>query len=83
MMMDIEERPRRMLKIEGVLEIVPLSRATLYRMMEKKQFPRSIPVSTQVRLWFEDEIIAWQKQWDRNARPHRRSTHPGVTQSGA
>lgn len=51
---------RRMLTIEEVLEIVPVTRGTLYRMEKNGKFPRSHYISENRRVWFEDEIIDWQ-----------------------
>jgi predicted DNA-binding transcriptional regulator AlpA len=55
------EGPRRMLTIAKVLEIVPVSRTTLYRMVVAKTFPPSLRITAQVRVWYEDEIVEWQK----------------------
>jgi predicted DNA-binding transcriptional regulator AlpA len=52
--------PRRMLSEKQVLEIVPVGRTTLYRMEKAGRFPKSIYISPNRRVWFEDEIIAWQ-----------------------
>jgi predicted DNA-binding transcriptional regulator AlpA len=56
--------PRRMLSEKQVLEIVPVGRTTLYRMERSGRFPRSTYISPNRRVWFEDEIIAWQKAVD-------------------
>jgi prophage regulatory protein len=40
-----------------------VSRATLFR-MEAGRFPRSTYISPNRRVWFEDEIIAWQNAVD-------------------
>ncbi|MGY3621015.1 prophage regulatory protein [Bradyrhizobium sp. USDA 10063] len=53
-------RPRRMLSEKQVLEIVPVGRTTLYRMEKAGRFPRSTYISPNRRVWFEDEIVAWQ-----------------------
>lgn len=53
-------RPRRMLDEKAVLEIVPVGRSTLWRMEKAGRFPRSTYVSLNRRVWFEDEIVAWQ-----------------------
>ena len=52
--------PRRMLSERQVLEIVPVGRTTLYRMEKAGRFPKSTYISPNRRVWFEDEIIAWQ-----------------------
>ena len=56
--------PRRMLNEKQVLEIVPVGRTTLYRMEKTGRFPRSTYISPNRRVWFADEIIAWQNAVD-------------------
>ena len=52
---------RRMVTIEEVLELVPVTRGTLARMEKAGTFPKSHYISENRRVWFLDEIIAWQK----------------------
>jgi prophage regulatory protein len=52
--------PRVMLNEKQLLHIVPVSRVTLWRMEKAGKFPRSTYISPNRRVWFEDEIIAWQ-----------------------
>jgi prophage regulatory protein len=59
-----KSRPRRMLSEKQVLEIIPVGRTTLYRMAKAGRFPKSTYVSPNRRVWFEDEIIAWQNAVD-------------------
>jgi predicted DNA-binding transcriptional regulator AlpA len=56
--------PRRMLNEKQVLQIVPVGRTTLYRMEKAGRFPRSTYISPNRRVWFEDEIVAWQNAVD-------------------
>jgi predicted DNA-binding transcriptional regulator AlpA len=56
--------PRRMLNEAQVLAIIPVGRTTLYRMEKAGRFPRSTYISPNRRVWFEDEIIAWQNAVD-------------------
>ena len=56
--------PRRMLSEKQVLQIVPVARTTLYRMEKAGRFPKSTYISPNRRVWFEDEIIAWQNAVD-------------------
>ena len=56
--------PRRMLNEKQVLQIVPVGRTTLYRMEKTGRFPRSTYISPNRRVWFADEIIAWQNAVD-------------------
>jgi len=57
-------RPRRMLNEKQVLEIVPVGRTTLFRMEKSDRFPKSTYISPNRRVWFEDEIVAWQNAVD-------------------
>jgi predicted DNA-binding transcriptional regulator AlpA len=66
----IKSRPRRMLNEAQVLAIIPVSRTTLYRMEKSGRFPKSTYISPNRRVWFEDEIIAWQNAVD-EFNPHR------------
>lgn len=43
-----------------VLAIIPVGRTTLYRMEKSGRFPRSTHISPNRRVWFEDEVVAWQ-----------------------
>jgi prophage regulatory protein len=56
--------PRRMLNEKQVLVIVPVSRTTLFRMEKAGRFPRSTYISPNRRIWYADEITAWQNTID-------------------
>lgn len=56
--------PRRMLSEKQVLEIVPVGRTTLYRMEKTGRFPKSTYISPNRRVWFEDQVVAWQNAVD-------------------
>jgi predicted DNA-binding transcriptional regulator AlpA len=62
---------RKMLDLNGVLRIVPIARSTLLRMVKLRQFPQPTYISENRRVWYEDQIIAWQKVVD-NSQPQRR-----------
>ena len=57
-------RPRRMLSEKQLLVIVPLSRTSIYRLEKAGKFPRSTYISANRRIWYEDEIVAWQNVVD-------------------
>jgi prophage regulatory protein len=59
-----KSEPRRMLNEAQVRAIIPVSRTTLFRMAKTGRFPRSTYISPNRRVWFEDEIIAWQRSVD-------------------
>jgi prophage regulatory protein len=56
--------PRRMLNEKQVLAIIPVSRTTLFRMEKAGRFPKSTYISPNRRVWFEDEVVAWQNTVD-------------------
>jgi prophage regulatory protein len=67
-----EVSPRRMLTTDEVLAIVPVSRQTLYRMERDGKFPPSTYISANRRIWFSDEIAAWQEALPHHKRLSRR-----------
>jgi predicted DNA-binding transcriptional regulator AlpA len=71
--------PRRMLNEKQVLEIVPVSPVTLWRMEKKRLFPKGTYISPNRKVWFEDEIIAWQNGV--NGRGRGRRHHPTQSKS--
>lgn len=52
--------PRKMLREDEVLDVIPLSRSTLLRMARAGKFPKPTYISPNRRIWFEDEITTWQ-----------------------
>ena len=69
---DDDSKPRRMLKLEQVLRIVPFGHTTLKRMVRAKSFPQPKYISPNRRIWYEDEIVAWQKDVVDASEPRRR-----------
>ena len=56
--------PRKMLVEDKILDIIPVSRSTLWRMERSGKFPRATYISANRRVWFEDQIIEWQNTVD-------------------
>jgi prophage regulatory protein len=52
---------RRMLSERQLLELVSISRTTLFRLMKAGKFPKGVYVSANRRIWFERDVITWQK----------------------
>ena len=50
-----------MLTLDRVLQLVPVGRNTLMRMIERKEFPPGHYISPNKRVWYADEIEAWQR----------------------
>lgn len=48
-----------LLTISDVVEMVSLSRATIYRRMNEKKFPSTIKVSDQAVRWRRSDIEEW------------------------
>jgi predicted DNA-binding transcriptional regulator AlpA len=53
---------REMISVADVLKRVPVSRATLHRMVKEKRFPQSHEISPMRIGFFLDEVIAWQRE---------------------
>lgn len=62
---------RNMLSEDQVLEVIPVSRSTLWRLERAGKFPQSTYISANRRCWFEDQIIEWQNSVNER-QPHRR-----------
>ena len=69
-----EPRPRRMLNEKQVLQIVPVSTVTLWRMEKEGRFPKGSYISANRKVWFEDEIVAWQNSINGRSRGRRNQT---------
>jgi predicted DNA-binding transcriptional regulator AlpA len=55
------DAPRKMLLIDDVLRIVPISASTLYRLEFEGRFPVGLAISGKTKAWFEDDIVQWQR----------------------
>jgi prophage regulatory protein len=65
------------------LEIVPVGRTTLYWMEKAGRFPGSTYISPNRRVWYEDEIAAWQNavdEYDPNRGRGQRAAPPCFAQ---
>jgi prophage regulatory protein len=59
-----EPRLRRTMTEDQVLQAVGFSGSTLYRREKAGRFPKSTYISPNRRIWYEDEVIAWQNTVD-------------------
>jgi predicted DNA-binding transcriptional regulator AlpA len=66
-----EPLPRVMLNEKQVLAIVPVSTVTLWRMERDGIFPKGSYISANRKVWFADEIVAWQNSVNGRARGRR------------
>ena len=60
-MSDQDAELREMLTAEQVLAIIPISRSTIFRLERDELFPRGSAITPHRKLWFKDEVIAWQQ----------------------
>jgi len=51
---------RKMLSVEEVLDLIPISRSTLHRLERNGDFPPGRIVGAKGKVWFADEIADWQ-----------------------
>ena len=58
----VTSEPRKMLNQEQVLQIIPVSAVTLWRMIKAGRFPKSTFISPNRCIWYADEIAAWQTE---------------------
>ncbi|WP_445215499.1 helix-turn-helix transcriptional regulator [Bradyrhizobium sp. Pa8] len=60
-MTDVQDNVREMLTAEQVLAMIPVSRTTLFRMERDGLFPKGRAIGLHRKLWFKDEVVAWQQ----------------------
>ena len=53
-------QPIRYMRLSQILEVFPVSPATLWRMVAEKRFPTPIKLSPRVTVWRTEDVIAWQ-----------------------
>jgi prophage regulatory protein len=56
---DATNKPKRALRLTGVLTKVGISRTQLYRLIGRGQFPRQFHLSERTAVWDEAEVDAW------------------------
>jgi predicted DNA-binding transcriptional regulator AlpA len=65
---------RKMLTEADVLKIVPYSPVTLWRRVKDGTFPKPTFIGPNMKIWYLDEIRAWQDEV--NGRARGRQHHP-------
>ncbi len=65
---------RKMLNERQIVEILPVSPVTLWRMERDGRFPRGTFISPNKKIWWADEVAAWQRKVDGRRRGRRH--HP-------
>ncbi len=54
-----DPKPKRALRLSGVLTKVGISRTQLYRLISRNQFPRQFHLSERITVWDEAEVDTW------------------------
>ena len=52
-------KPIRLLRIQQVLELVGLKKATVYQLHRTGQFPRKVKITSRAVGWVEEEVQQW------------------------
>jgi len=62
---------RKMIGVDEVLTLIPVSRTTLFRMEREKKFPKGHLIRGR-KVWYGDELAAWQESLPVSGRRVRR-----------
>lgn len=62
---------RELLRTAELIELLPFSRSTLWRLVARNEFPQPLRLSTGVIAWRLDEVERWIEE--RNRRGHETS----------
>lgn len=52
----------RFYRMDQLLNLIPLSKATVWRKVKDGSFPRPVKLSVRITAWRADEIAAWLNQ---------------------
>ncbi|MCO1361319.1 helix-turn-helix transcriptional regulator [Burkholderia multivorans] len=55
----MEQKPKRILRIEDTCIKVGMPRSTLYRAVARGEFPQPIKLGVKASGWLESEVDAW------------------------
>jgi predicted DNA-binding transcriptional regulator AlpA len=69
---------RKMLSMVQLLELLPVGKSTIERMLRNKEFPEAHYLSPNRRVWYSDEIAVWQDDLpNKSLRKKRRKARTG------
>jgi prophage regulatory protein len=52
-----QRKPKPMLRLRAVKQIIPYSTSTIYDRISKGTFPKPVPIGPRAVAWIEDEIL--------------------------
>ncbi len=79
---DVKQGARRMLTMEQVLELVPVGKSTLKRMIKNGEFPGGNYITPNKRVWYEDSILLWQQSLPAESRRKKAERRAKAGQRG-
>jgi prophage regulatory protein len=63
---------RPMVSEKQILDRIPIARSTLQNWEKEGHFPKSVQIGPNRKAWYEDEVVAWQRQREQGrARPRK------------
>ena len=62
----VPDDPERMLRLPEVMKLVPVSKATIWRLVRAKKLPAPIRVSTNAVAWRRADILDYVRQCQRD-----------------
>ena len=57
-----QRKPKPMLRLRAVKQIIPYSTSTIYDRISKGTFPKPVPIGPRAVAWIEDEILELQER---------------------
>ena len=57
-----QKKPKRMLRLRGVQQIIPYSTSTIYELVGKGEFPKPVAIGLRAVAWIEEEILELQEK---------------------
>ncbi|MEL4247431.1 helix-turn-helix transcriptional regulator [Shewanella xiamenensis] len=49
----------KLIKLKVVIEITCLTKATIYRMIAERMFPKQVPLGERSVAWVEEDVLNW------------------------
>lgn len=62
------ERPLRFLRIRDIVELIGLSKSTIYSMQARGLFPKRVKLTEHTSVWVESEVHDWMRSRVESAR---------------
>jgi len=57
-----QRKPKPMLRLRAVKQIIPYSTSTIYDRISKGTFPKPVPIGPRAVAWIEDEVLELQEK---------------------